>query len=95
MLFRPRAPGAAPPFLQPISPVPPAHQNPVRPLHNCQWFCAITHARPPLSPQAAIYFGNDYVSLPEWFSLGFIYGVLSLVIVIGLGWPGWKFLGWY
>ena len=49
---------------------------------------------PPLPRQAAIYFGNDYVTLPEWFSLGFVYGVLSLVIVIGLGFPWWKFLGW-
>ena len=59
--------------------------------YNTNLFGNITHYA---SGQAAIYFGNDYVTLPEWFSLGFIYGVLSLIIVIGFGWPWWKFLGW-
>lgn len=59
--------------------------------YNTNLFGNITHYA---SGQAAIYFGNDYVTLPEWFSLGFVYGALSLVITIGLGWPWWKFLGW-
>ncbi|KIY99148.1 2-oxoglutarate/malate translocator Flags: Precursor [Monoraphidium neglectum] len=59
--------------------------------YNTNLFGNITHYA---SGQAAIYFGNDYVTLPEWFSLGFIYGALSLVVVIGLGYPWWRFLGW-
>ena len=39
------------------------------------------------------YYGAGYVSLPEWWKIGFICSVANLVIFLGLGFPWWKFLG--
>jgi len=44
---------------------------------------------------APVYFGEGYVSLGEWWKLGFILSLVNLVIWLGLGMVWWKLLGWW
>lgn len=51
---------------------------------------SITHYATGTSP---IYFGAGYVSQGEWWKIGFIVSVVTLVIWIGVGGIWWKILG--
>lgn len=51
---------------------------------------SITHYATGTSP---IYFGAGYVSQGEWWKIGFIVSVVTLVIWIGIGGIWWKVLG--
>lgn len=42
-----------------------------------------------------IYYGLGYVSAPKWFYVGFLVGLMHLVIWLGVGLPYWKLLGWW
>ena len=44
---------------------------------------------------APVYFGEGYVSLGEWWKLGFILSLVNLVVWLGLGMVWWKLLGWW
>ena len=44
---------------------------------------------------APVYFGEGYVSLGEWWKLGFIISLVNLVLWLGLGMVWWKLLGWW
>lgn len=59
--------------------------------YNGNLFGGITHFA---SGQAAIFYGSGFNSLSEFFVYGAIFGFLSLVITLGVGWPWWQFLGW-
>lgn len=60
--------------------------------YNGNLFGGITHFA---SGQAAIFYGSGFNSLGEFFLYGAIFGFLSLALTIGVGWPWWKFLGWF
>ncbi|KAF6250451.1 Sodium/sulfate symporter [Scenedesmus sp. NREL 46B-D3] len=60
--------------------------------YNGNLFGGITHFA---SGQAAIFYGSGFNSLSEFFLYGAIFGFLSLAITLGVGWPWWKFLGWF
>ncbi|WP_260483450.1 anion permease [Sphingomicrobium flavum] len=42
-----------------------------------------------------IYFGLGYVSVPDWFRIGFFVSLFHMVIWLGIGLPWWKLLGWW
>lgn len=44
---------------------------------------------------APVVFGSGYVSLGEWWKVGFIMSVVNLVVWIGVGLVWWKLLGFY
>lgn len=44
---------------------------------------------------APVYFGEGYVSLGEWWKLGFILSLVNLAVWLGLGMVWWKLLGWW
>lgn len=60
--------------------------------YNGNLFGGITHFA---SGQAAIFYGSGFNSLQDFFLYGAFFGFLSLVLTIGVGWPWWKFLGWF
>ncbi len=45
--------------------------------------------------QVVIYYSYNYVSIPSWFSVGFLLSLYHLLIWLGLGLPWWHFLGWW
>jgi DASS family divalent anion:Na+ symporter len=55
-------------------------------------FGGLTHYS---SGPAAIYFGSGYVSLAEWWKIGFLTSLLHLSIWLGLGMLWWKAIGLY
>lgn len=44
---------------------------------------------------APIYYGSDYVTLPRWWGIGFLIGVVNIVIWFVVGGVYWKALGLY
>jgi DASS family divalent anion:Na+ symporter len=44
---------------------------------------------------APVYFGEGYVSLGQWWKLGFILSLVNLIVWLGLGMVWWKLLGWW
>ncbi|XP_073125012.1 dicarboxylate transporter 2.1, chloroplastic-like [Henckelia pumila] len=60
--------------------------------YNTNLFGALTHYS---SGQAAVYFGADYIDLPDVFKFGFIMAVINALIWGGVGMVWWKFLGLY
>jgi len=57
---------------------------------NTNLFGAISHYS---SGQAAVYFGSNYVGLPDTFKMGAIFAVFNLVNWFVVGGLWWKFLG--
>jgi len=55
-------------------------------------FGGITHYS--LGP-APIMFGAGYVSLKEWWRVGFIFSVVNIVVWLSIGSVWWKFIGLY
>jgi len=55
-------------------------------------FGGITHYS--LGP-APILYGGGFVSLKEWWKIGFIFSVINIVIWIGVGSVWWKIIGFY
>ena len=55
-------------------------------------FGGITHYS--LGP-APILFGAGYVSLKEWWKIGFIFSVINIIVWLGVGSIWWKFIGLY
>ncbi|KPK94054.1 2-oxoglutarate translocator [bacterium SM23_31] len=44
---------------------------------------------------APIYFNSGYVDLIKWWKIGFIVSVINVIIWIGIGFPYWKFCGFW
>jgi len=42
---------------------------------------------------APVYYGSNYVTLPRWWGVGFIVGVVNIVVWLGVGSVYWKALG--
>jgi DASS family divalent anion:Na+ symporter len=42
---------------------------------------------------APVYYGSNYVSLPRWWGIGFLVGVVNIAIWLGVGSFYWKALG--
>ncbi|GIX07899.1 MAG: putative malate transporter YflS [Candidatus Poribacteria bacterium] len=42
-----------------------------------------------------IYYGFGYVSAPRWLSVGFLIGLVHLIVWVPLGLGWWKVLGWW
>ncbi|WP_024954741.1 DASS family sodium-coupled anion symporter [Sulfurospirillum arcachonense] len=53
---------------------------------------ALTHYATGTSP---VIFGSGYVSLKEWWKMGFIFSVLNLSVWLVVGGAWWKFLGYW
>lgn len=60
--------------------------------YNGNCFGGITHFA---SGQAAIYYGAGYCSLKEFFAMGAVGGYFALAVYLVVGFPFWKFLGWF
>merc|ERR1719384_1233573 len=50
---------------------------------------------PYASAQAPVFFGGKYVTLKDWYKLGFIFLVVNSAIWPGVGSVWWKVLGLY
>lgn len=53
---------------------------------------AITHYATGTAP---VIFGTNYVSLKEWWKVGFIMSVVDILVMLGVGFIWWKLLGFY
>jgi divalent anion:Na+ symporter, DASS family len=42
---------------------------------------------------APVYYGSNYVTLPRWWGIGFLVGIVNLIIWLGIGGLYWKALG--
>ena len=58
---------------------------------SCLCGCLTNYSTGPV----VVYFGLGYVSIPDWFKVGFIVSIFHLVIWLGVGMMWWKFLGWW
>jgi DASS family divalent anion:Na+ symporter len=58
---------------------------------SCLCGCTTNYSSGPV----IIYFGLGYVSIPKWFTVGFVVSIFHLTIWIGVGLIWWKLLGWY
>ena len=52
----------------------------------------LTHYATGTSP---VIFGSGYVTLGEWWKVGFIMSVVELIIFVVIGAVWWKILGYY
>mmetsp|Transcript_30280 Transcript_30280/g.57076 ORF Transcript_30280/g.57076 Transcript_30280/m.57076 type:complete len:562 (+) Transcript_30280:77-1762(+) len=59
--------------------------------YNTNLFGGITHYS---SGQSAVYYGTGYVSLPDYFKVGAIFGTLNFCLFFTIGPIWWKILGW-
>lgn len=50
---------------------------------------------PYASAQAPVFFGGNYVSLKDWYRLGFIFLIFNLTVWLGVGAVWWKVIGFY
>jgi len=55
-------------------------------------FGGLTHYS--LSPAPLLY-GAGYVSIKDWWRIGFLVSVINIIIWCGIGIPWWKFLGYW
>jgi len=59
--------------------------------YNTNLFGGLSHYA---SGQSAVYFGLGYVTLPDYFKVGAIFGFLNFALFYTVGPLWWKFLGW-
>jgi anion transporter len=59
--------------------------------YNTNLFGGITHYA---SGQSAVYYGAGYVSLPDYFKVGSLFGTLNWILFFTVGPIWWKLLGW-
>ncbi|XP_010520600.1 PREDICTED: dicarboxylate transporter 2.1, chloroplastic-like [Tarenaya hassleriana] len=59
---------------------------------NTNLFGALTHYS---SGQAAVYYGADYVKLPDVFKIGLVMALINIFIWAAVGMAWWKILGLY
>jgi len=59
--------------------------------YNTNLFGGLSHYA---SGQSAAYFGKGYVTLPDYFKLGGMFGFLNFGLFFGLGIVWWKIIGW-
>ena len=58
---------------------------------SCLCGCLTNYSTGPV----VVYFGLGYVSVPQWFRVGFVVSIYHLLIWLGIGMTWWKFLGWW
>ncbi|MCR2057421.1 anion permease, partial [Campylobacter helveticus] len=53
---------------------------------------ALTHYATGTAP---VIFGTNYVSLKQWWGVGFVISVVDMLVMISVGLVWWNFLGFY